>query len=208
VKRSLALNRRDGRARASRVPPRSRRRPGQRLGVIDRDEDPQPIGMFGNGRMDDRLDVDAASEKRAGEPKTADRVADDERDHRGTRGDPRIEPALARESQEEARQRVEPCDALRLAAQDRQGGQRRGRVGRGNSNAVDEPGRRVLEILDECRIPRCNRRSSREIWTACPSTRRRCRGRRRRVRRGRGRSCPSFRVNGPRRHRASRGAFP
>ena len=99
--------------------------------------------------MDDRLDVDAAVEEGAREPQAAHRVADDDRNHRGPGGDPGIEPPLAGEPEEEARQLPQAGDTLRLAIEDAQRSQRRRRVRRGDSNTVDKAGRRVLQVLDE-----------------------------------------------------------
>ena len=70
-------------------------------------------------------------------------------DDRGSAGAARVETSFARESEEEARQRMEPGDALRLALQERQRGERGGRIGRRDADAVDEAGRGVLEIFDE-----------------------------------------------------------
>ena len=61
----------------------------------------------------------------------------------------RVEAPFARESEKEARQLLEPDDALRLAREQRQGRERSGRVGRREADAVDEAGRGVLEVFDE-----------------------------------------------------------
>src|SRR5450631_3824282 len=99
--------------------------------------------------MNYRLHIDAAKGKSAREQQTANRIADDDRNDRSSLSDPRVEPTFARESEEKARQLAEPLDALWFAAQDRQGSQRRGRVGRGDSHAVDEPRCRIFEVLDQ-----------------------------------------------------------
>ncbi len=99
--------------------------------------------------MDDRLDVDATQEQGAGEQDAANRVPDDDRDHRRSAGGARVEPTFAREPQEEVRQFVETCDALGLAVENGQCGQCGGRIGRREPHAVDESRCRVLEVLDE-----------------------------------------------------------
>ena len=104
---------------------------------------------LGNRGMDDRLDDDAAAEEGPGKQQAFDRVADDDRNDRGSAGKTGVEAAFAREGEEEARQLMEPGDALGLAPQERQGRERGGRVGRRDADAVDEPGGSVLEVFDE-----------------------------------------------------------
>ena len=79
-------------------------------------EKAQPRGALRHGRIEDRLDVDAALEQRLREAPGADRAAGDDRHDRRADRTADIEAALARQPQKQRGAGVEPRHPLRLAA--------------------------------------------------------------------------------------------
>ena len=169
--------------------------------MVGGDEQPQARGVLGNGGADDRLDVDSAPEERAGQEQAFDGVADDDGDDRSSASATRVEALLAREPEEEVRQawsRVTRCGSLCRSVSAASAWPH----GRRDADAVDEAGAVYLRYSmssaepamyppqlasDLESVPIHSSTPARSIW---------------RVRRCRGRFCPSFPANAPRRRAA------
>ena len=90
---------------------------------------------------------------------------------------PGVQARVLGQPQEQPRVLGEPGDALRLLLQQLERRERGGRVGRRQADAVDEAGRRVLEVLDDLACGRrCNRRSCRSDLLSVPIHRSTSRG--------------------------------
>ena len=176
----------------------------QRVLVIRRRRDAQPLGALRHGRIVDRLDVDAVLvEQQVGRRLALLRIADEHRHdmgvvrhHRQAGGDQHrlgargaILVALALEAR-----------GLEVADRGRRGGADRRRQRGGEDEARRIAAHRV-DQRRHCR--RCSRRGSRTPWRACPRSRRRgpSRPAARPGRRRAGRTC---RPRAPRRHRSWR----
>jgi hypothetical protein len=89
-----------------------------RFAVRRGQEKAQPCGAFGNGRIENRLHVDAAREQRLREPAGPYRAAGNHRDDRRPDRAARIEAAGPDEIEEQPGPLVEPANPLRLAFED------------------------------------------------------------------------------------------